>query len=176
MSSFIIGVLSDSHTRDELQREVLDRLVSQGSSYVLHLGDFGMPVNLEMLHNIDLPYASVFGNNDYGLIDMQQNFNIKTEPYYLKIKESKIKMMHLPYYLTPDSDIVLYGHTHKFSVEYKNSTLFLNPGEVCAREKNLSECATIEVFEDRYLVKYHYIVPDSNSWSVEEFSYRKKGA
>ena len=70
----------------------------------------------------------------------------------------------MPYYLTPDSDIVLYGHTHQFSVEFKNNTLFLNPGEVCAREKNLTECAIIEAQNDKFIVKYFYKEPKAKRW------------
>ena len=35
--------------------------------------------------------------------------------------------MHIPNHLTPDTDIVIFGHTHMFEIDYKNETLFLIP-------------------------------------------------
>ncbi len=172
MSSFKIGVLSDSHTKEELQKEAIKKLISEGANCLLHLGDFVLPSNLIALKEAGLPYASVYGNNDHQLIDMQNQYKIYKEPYYLKIKDTTIKMMHLPYYLSPDSNIVLFGHTHQFSVEFKNSTLFLNPGEVCAREKNLTECALIEVFKDRYLVKQLFKEPQASKWQSKIYKFK----
>ena len=61
--------------------------------------------------------------------------------------------MHLPYHLIPDVDIVIFGHTHIFEKkDYKNKTLFINPGEVCAREKPLIECVKLEIKENEYII------------------------
>jgi putative phosphoesterase len=174
LKSFKIGVLSDTHKRGDLQDIAIDFLKEEGANYLLHLGDFESVKNLENLANSNLPYAAVFGNNDYNLKGLESRFKIDKEPYYLKIKNTTIKMMHLPYYLSGDCDIVLFGHLHKFSVEFKNNTLFLNPGEICAREKNLSECAIIEVFDNRYIVKYYYRVPNSPVWELKEYIFLKE--
>jgi predicted phosphodiesterase len=56
--------------------------------------------------------------------------------------------------MTGDTEIVISGHTHIFACEFKNNTLFLNPGEVCAREKPLSECVMLEVTPKEFQVKY----------------------
>jgi len=171
LSNIKIGVLSDTHKRGDLQEEAINHLKKEGAQYLLHLGDFEKPYNLEALANSALPYAAVFGNNDYALKGMDSTFRIKKEPYYLKIKDTTIKMMHLPYYLSNDTNIVLFGHLHKFSVEFKAKTLFLNPGEICARNKNLSECALIEVSKDRYIVNYYFREPTAKSWEVEKFEF-----
>jgi len=173
LNSFKIGVLSDTHTKSDLQEVAINKLKSQGANYLLHLGDLQLPCNLEHLADANLPYAAVFGNNDYALSGMAKGFKIEKEPYYLKIKDTTIKMMHLPYYLSGDCDIVLYGHTHKFSVEFNSGSLFLNPGEVCAREKNLSECAIIEVNKSSYIVTHYYKEPNSSAWQSKEYKFLK---
>jgi predicted phosphodiesterase len=81
--------------------------------------------------------------------------------------------MHLPYHLTPDSDIVIFGHTHEFECDYKNKTLFLNPGEVCAREKPLIECAKLEINENEYIITRYYKNINEENFKKEEIIYEK---
>ncbi len=174
MSIVKIGILSDTHRKIDLQEEAIEKLKAEGAQYLLHLGDLELEENLASLKNNGLPYAAVFGNNDTALRDLETEYKISQEPYYLKIKDIKIKMMHMPYYMSSDSDIVLFGHLHKFSVEYRNETLFLNPGEVCARNKNLTECVLLEVQNRNYIVNYFYKEPDAREWSRRVFEFKGK--
>ena len=171
MSNVKIGILSDTHRRVDLQKEAIKKLKKESAQYLLHLGDIRLEENLKQLEESNLPYRVVYGNHDRALKDLENRYFIRNEPYYLKIKDITIKMMHLPYYLSPDCDIVLFGHLHKFSVEFKGKTLFLNPGEICARNKNLSECALIEVSKDKYIVNYYYREPEVKEWEVKEFEF-----
>lgn len=173
MSSFKLGILSDPHQKVDLQKQAIKALKTKGANYLLHLGDFCLEENLESLAKAGLPYAGVWGNNDAHLIPLGTSYNIKKEPYYVKVQDTTIKMMHLPYYLSPDSDIVLFGHLHKFSVEFQNSTLFLNPGEICARNKNLSECALIEVAPEFFMVEYLFREPDAMQWQIKRFQFKR---
>lgn len=168
-----IGVLSDSHKQVKLQKEAIEHLKNEGAHYLLHLGDFELQENIESLAASKLPYAGVFGNNDRALMPLATHYKIAKEPYYLKIKELTIKMMHLPYYLSSDSDIVLFGHLHKFSAEFQAGTLFLNPGEVCARNKNLSECALIKADSNQFLVNYYFKEPNATIWQSREYSFQR---
>ena len=172
MNTIKIGILSDTHRRGDLQEAVIAKLKAEGAKYLLHLGDLELEENLASLKQSGLPYASVFGNNDTALRGLESSYKISKEPYYLKIKDIKIKMMHLPYYMSGDSDIVLFGHLHKFSVEYRNETLFLNPGEVCARNKNLTECVLLKVENKNYTVNYFYKEPDASSWNSKVFEFK----
>ena len=36
------------------------------------------------------------------------------EPHYFKLAKTKFKLMHLPFFMSPDSEVVIYGHTHAF--------------------------------------------------------------
>jgi len=159
-----LGVLSDSHTHTILHQEAIEHLLSLGVDYLLHAGDIMLEEHLQMLEDAPVPYVCVYGNNDMGLISLQSKYNIYQEPYYFKIKEYKIKMMHLPYYLSADTDIVISGHTHMFECSKTGDTLYLNPGEVCAREKPLTECAVIEIDNNSYKVKHYFRELSKDVW------------
>ena len=168
-----IGILSDSHHRSDYTKEVIDFLKEKGSQYLIHAGDLCIEENLQLLKDSGLIYVSVFGNNDTGLISVSNKYTIKQEPYYFKIKDIKFKLMHLPYHLTPDTDVVIFGHTHKFESECKNGTLFVNPGEVCAREKPLIECVFLEINENEYIISYYFKNTNKEFFEKEEYKYER---
>lgn len=170
-----IAVLSDSHNRRDYTKEVLDLLISKGAKYVIHAGDLVIKSNLELLKETNLPYVSVFGNNDNALFSYSDEFNIKKEPYHFKIKDLKFKLMHLPFYMSPgDCDVVISGHTHIFKSEYLENTLFLNPGEVCARDKDSIECVLLEINEDEYIINYYQRNINEKDFKKEEIKYERK--
>lgn len=169
-----IGILSDSHTKVGYTEDVINHLKENGAQYLIHAGDLCIEENLELLEKSGLTYVSVFGNNDSRLLGLSSKYFIKKEPYYFKIKDIKFKLMHLPYHLTPDSDIVIFGHTHEFSQEYVNKTLFVNPGEVCAREKPLIECVILEIKENMYIISYYFKDIKENFFRKEEYKYERE--
>ena len=169
-----IGILSDSHLKSDYTKEVIDFLREINSEYLIHAGDLCIEKNLQLLEESKLKYAAVFGNNDRSLHGLSSLYNIKQEPYYFKIEEIKFKLMHLPYYMTPDSQIVVSGHTHVFECEYKNNTLFINPGEVCAREKSLIECVQLEIKENEYIINRYFKKINEKNFKKEEYIYERK--
>lgn len=164
-----IGVLSDSHYKTGLHCEAIEHLVSKGAEYLLHAGDILAREHLELLEQSGKPYVVVFGNNDAHLSSLSGIYPIYKEPHYLKIDDLSIKIMHLPYYMMPDSDIIISGHTHTFETQTINGTLFLNPGEVCARNKNLSEHAMIEITDQEWIVHYYFKNPNALRWQEQIF-------
>lgn len=169
----IIGILSDSHLKSDYTKEVIDYLKLQGCEYLIHAGDLCIEKNLQLLEESNLKYIAVFGNNDRALLELSSKYNIKSEPYYFKIKNKRFKLMHLPYHLTPDVDIVIFGHTHIFEKDYKNKTLFLNPGEVCAREKPLIECVKLEIKENEYIITRYFRDINEKNFKKEEYKYEQ---
>ena len=163
-----IGILSDSHRKTELHREALMHLLAQGVEYLLHAGDIMLEEHLQMLEETNLPYACVYGNNDTALISLHGKYNIFQEPYYLKIDELYVKMMHQPYYMSADADIIISGHTHIFDASLVEGKLFINPGEVCAREKPLSECAVVTVYDRVFEVEHFFRDPNQMEWRRRE--------
>lgn len=168
-----IGILSDSHFKSDYTKEVIDLLKKEKCEYLVHAGDLCIEKNLELLELSRLPYVSVFGNNDMSLVSLSNKYVIKQEPYYFKIKDVKFKLMHMPYHLTPDTDIVIFGHTHMFECEYKNKTLFLNPGEVCAREKPHIECAVLEINQNDYIISHYFKDINKKNYEKEEYKYER---
>ena len=168
-----IGILSDSHLKSDYTKEVIDFLKEIKSDYLVHAGDLCVEKNLKLLEESELKYIAVFGNNDRYLLDLTSNYNIKQEPYYFKIKDTTFKLMHLPYHLTPDSDVIIFGHTHIFECDYKNKILFINPGEVCAREKPLIECLQLEIKENEYIISRYFKNINEINFTKEEKKYER---
>ncbi len=169
-----IGILSDSHYKSDYTKEVIWHLKQNGAQYLIHAGDLCIEENLKHLEDSGLVYVCVFGNNDRSLIPLSNRYNIKKEPYYFKIKDTAFKLMHLPYYLNGDCDVVIFGHTHTFMSEYKNGTLFLNSGEVCAREKPLIECVLLEINENEYIINYYSKDINKNCFLKKEIRYERE--
>jgi putative phosphoesterase len=163
-----IGILSDTHSKVQEARKTLKFLVSNGAEFIIHAGDICRYETLEALESCGVRYVAVYGNNDAPLIQYHNDFNLVKEPNYFKIADTKFKLMHLPYYMSPDAEVVVFGHTHKFACEFKNGTLFLNPGEVCAREKPVSECVMLKVSEEQFDITYY-----GNYEEMKKFSYER---
>jgi putative phosphoesterase len=121
--------------------------------------------------------VAVYGNNDAHLVQYHNAYNLVQEPNYFKLAGTTFKLMHLPFYMTPDTEIVISGHTHEFHSEFVKGTLFLNPGEICARSKALSECAMLEVLEEKLIVTYYSKKMDKKKekdFKAKSFSYKRK--
>ncbi|WP_418181153.1 metallophosphoesterase family protein [Aliarcobacter lanthieri] len=168
-----IGILSDSHFKVSYQKEVVDLLKSDGCEYLIHAGDLCCEENLQNLKDSNLKYILVYGNNDKNLLNFSSMFNIKNEPYYFKIEDISFKLMHLPLHLSPDTNIIIFGHTHKFHCEYINEKLYINPGEVCAREKPVISCAKLEINENEYIITHYYRNINQKNFMKEEFKYER---
>lgn len=169
-----VAVLSDSHNKVDFTKEAIDFLKLQGAQYLVHAGDLCLKENLELLKESSLPYVCVYGNNDNSLVYLSNEYKIENEPYLFKIEDVKFKLMHLPFYLNGDSDVVIFGHTHIFESEYKEGTLFLNPGEICAREKPLSECVLLEINPNEYIINYYSRNINEKEFLKEEIRYERK--
>jgi len=150
-----IGVLSDTHSKVNKAKKALDFLIDEGAEFIIHAGDIVEVETLELLANCGKRYIAVYGNNDAHLVHYHNNYNLVQEPYYFKLAETKFKLMHLPFYMSNDAEVIIFGHTHEFEVAFKGGSLYLNPGEVCARSKPLSECALLEVKANKFIVNYY---------------------
>jgi uncharacterized protein len=169
-----IGVLSDTHKKVHRAKEIIDHLLQNGTEFLIHAGDIVEPDVLKMLKNTKCDYVAVYGNNDAHLIDYHKQFNLMQEPYYFRLSGVKLKVMHLPFYLTPDADVVIFGHTHTFECDYKNKTLFLNPGEACARNKGIMECAILEITNEAFDVTYYHKEVDAPLFDSLHYSFERE--
>ena len=114
-----LGVISDTH--GVLRDEVIEKL--QGCDYIIHAGDVGGKEIIDKLESITKTFV-VRGNNDkdeWGL----------TLPEYKEIEmdEVLIYVVHNKADIPTDLkevDLVIYGHSHKFSNEKIDNIVYLN--------------------------------------------------
>jgi len=121
--SLCIGVISDTHGL--LRPEVAGAL--KGCQHIIHAGDVGSWGVIGGLQEIS-PVTAVRGNSDW-------------EPWSRGLPEVvdfecvglRIHLIHDLQYLhldprNPSPDVVIHGHTHSPKVDWREGTLFLNPG------------------------------------------------
>jgi len=168
-----IGILSDTHTKVKKAQDAIERLLEDGAEFLIHAGDVCELETLDLLKNSGKKYVCAYGNNDAHLVNYHNDYNLVQEPHYFKLADTKFKLMHLPFYMTPDTEVVIYGHTHQFESEFRNGTLFLNPGESCARNKPISECAMLEVQKENFIVTYYAKNKKEEDFELQKFSYER---
>lgn len=122
-----IGVISDTH--GVLRDEVVENL--KECDYIIHAGDIGNEEILKKLESITKTFA-VRGNND------KQSWAIKLPEY------KEIEMDQILIYVVHDKadipkelreiDLIICGHSHKYSEENINGITYLNPGS-CGRKR-----------------------------------------
>ena len=168
-----IGVLSDTHKKVEYSQQVIDHLLAEGAEFFIHCGDIVKEEMLQQLKECGKRYVAVYGNNDPHLAQVHNRYALVQEPHYFKLSGAKFKLMHLPFYMRADAEIVLFGHTHTFECDFKNGTLFLNPGEACARSKPVSECAMLEVSDALIRVVQYSRPVESLTFSARHFTFER---
>jgi putative phosphoesterase len=171
-----IGLLSDTHKKTAYSRLAVDHLLSEGAEFLIHCGDIGKEETLMQLKESGRRYIAVYGNNDANLVEVHNRYNLVQEPHYFKLAGTKFKLMHLPFYMSADTEVVLFGHTHTFECDYKNTTLYLNPGEVCARSKPVSECAMLEVSPETFRVTHYRRPVDTVRYEANHFTFERESA
>lgn len=115
-----IGILSDTHGL--LRPRVVEYLKT--ADVILHAGDINKPDIVEQLRQ-DAPLYVVRGNNDKEWA--------KALPHDLTVTLDGVRfyMVHNKKESTPDladTDVVVFGHSHKYLQEEKDGILWLNPG------------------------------------------------
>ena len=129
---FRIGLISDTHNL--LRPEVLDLL--RGSDHILHGGDICGDAVLQALAQL-APLTAVRGNNDRG--DWAEALR---EREVVELGGARILVVHDIADLkrapdTSNAGTVVYGHSHKPSVEERGGVLYVNPGSAGPRRFKL---------------------------------------
>lgn len=122
-----IGVLSDTHGL--LRPSVLKLL--ENCDYIIHAGDIDRMAVIQALETL-APVAAVRGNNDYGawadVLQQQLHFTVGGVRLFLIHNQA-----HLPATL-PETDVIIFGHSHRYFCEERDGILWLNPGS-CGRPR-----------------------------------------
>lgn len=113
-----IGIISDTHGL--LREEVKDILKT--CEVILHAGDIHKESVLEELKTIAPVYA-VRGNNDREWV---KSITIKIEIFGINVFmiHNRKQIQEIP----SDCQVVIYGHSHKYSETKEDGRVWLNPG------------------------------------------------
>ena len=134
-----IAVISDTHNL--LRPEVLS--VLEGCEAILHAGDISTPEIYDRLQNIRTIYA-VRGNNDRNWAS-EIPLVLQFELYGIQICMTHIKR-NIP--KEHNADLVIYGHSHRYSCSRERDTVYLNPGSCGPRRFNQEiTMAVLKLFE-----------------------------
>ena len=136
----LVGVISDTHNRIENVRKIISLFNKEKVGAVIHTGDITKAETLSMFSDLNCPLYGVYGNNDKlenGLqgICSKYNFKFKEPPHNLILDGKRISIFHEPelieaYVNDNDGvDIILFGHTHKYTHQVNDNTIYFNPGE-----------------------------------------------
>jgi len=127
-----IGVISDTHGL--LRPQALVAL--QGCERIVHAGDIGSPDILQQLAAL-APLHVVRGNNDVGAEWAGQ----LADCLQFDLGECQALLVHdiadVPVSLEPGVKLVITGHSHKPSIEWRGERLYLNPGSAGRRRFKL---------------------------------------
>ena len=144
-TAITVGVISDTHGL--LRPEATD--VLKGSDLIVHAGDVGSAEILDQLRAI-APTFAVRGNVDTGAW-------AKTLPMTDVVAVGPLHLYVLHDLATLDLNpraagfaAVIYGHSHRPSVETRGGVLYLNPGSAGPRRFTLPiAMAKLEVVDDQ---------------------------
>ena len=123
-----VAVISDTHGL--LRREVAAEL--QDCTHILHAGDIVRESDLDELRLYGSIYA-VRGNNDLWQTGLQDLAGV----LYFKIAGVSFVMTHDRYDVPRNLEgiqAVIFGHSHRYSEEWADGRLWLNPGS-CGRAR-----------------------------------------
>ncbi len=124
-----IAILSDTHGL--LRVQVMAELAAADCS--IHAGDFDTPYVLETIKQFGTAYV-VRGNNDKDWAEaLPKSITITIDGVRFFIVHNK---KDIPQALS-NVDVVICGHSHKFSAKVIDGVLFLNPGSCGKRRFNL---------------------------------------
>lgn len=127
----LVGLISDTHGL--LRPEALAAL--QGSQLIIHAGDIGKPQVLDRLKEV-APTFAVRGN-----IDTQAWAAALPTTEVVEADRLLIWVLHDIAQLDLDPAVgfaaVIFGHSHKPSMETRDGVLFINPGSAGPRRFKL---------------------------------------
>lgn len=140
-----IAIISDTHGL--LREQVIAELAEADCS--IHAGDIDTPSIVESIRQFGETYM-VRGNNDKEWAEaLPKSITVTIEGVRFFIVHDK---KDIPKCLT-NVDVVVYGHSHKYSAEIVKGVLFLNPGSCGKRRFDLeiTMCRmTVEAGRYRY--------------------------
>ena len=136
----LVGVVSDTHNNIKNIKKIICLFNEEQVGLVIHTGDISKAETLRNFSELDAPLVGVFGNNDRveeGLKEVCEEYNFKFQepPLSLTLENKKIAVFHEPDLIKDyikehkNIDLILHGHTHRYTGERIGKTVYFNPGE-----------------------------------------------
>lgn len=138
-----------------LREEVKERL--KDCTYIFHAGDVDRPEILDELRTMGFLYV-VRGNNDgYWAQNLRRslNFSVGNVKFFM-VHDRKDAAWELG-----DTQVVIFGHSHKYFCQEIDGRLWLNPGS-CGRNRFGGE------------VTMAVMTVENGSWEVEKIVLQKE--
>lgn len=148
-----MGIISDTHGL--LREEVKERL--KDCTYIFHAGDVDRPEILDELRTMGFLYV-VRGNNDgYWAQNLRRslNFSVGNVKFFM-VHDRKDAAWELG-----DTQVVIFGHSHKYFCQEIDGRLWLNPGS-CGRNRFGGE------------VTMAVMTVENGSWEAEKIVLQKE--
>ena len=148
-----MGFISDTHGL--LREEVKERL--KDCTYIFHAGDVDRSEILDELRTMGFLYV-VRGNNDgYWAQNLRRslNFSVGNVKFFM-VHDGKDVAWELG-----DTQVVIFGHSHKYFCQEIDGRLWLNPGS-CGRSRFGGE------------VTMAVMTVENGSWEVEKIVLQKE--
>ena len=148
-----MGIISDTHGL--LREEVKERL--KDCTYIFHAGDVDRPEILDELRTMGFLYV-VRGNNDgYWAQNLRRslNFSVGNVKFFM-VHDRKDAAWEIG-----DTQVVIFGHSHKYFCQEIDGRLWLNPGS-CGRNRFGGE------------VTMAVMTVENGSWEVEKIVLQKE--
>ena len=136
----LLGLVSDTH--GHLDARLIAAL--QGVDAILHAGDVGSEAVLAGLRKI-APVHAVHGNNDVplGNLGLPEHLDLSFGGLTLHVVHEVARARP-----SADTNVVVFGHSHRQVSELRNGVLFVNPGAAGRRGFHILQTAALLHIED----------------------------
>jgi hypothetical protein len=153
----LIGAISDTHDNLPQIEKAVKYLNDQNVGLVLHAGDYVAGFVIPRFKVLNCKLIGVFGNNDGDHQLLKKRFSetpnctIHDQFASVEIEGYRIALLH-----GEESEllnaivnsgyfrVVVHGHSHNNSIELKDKTLAINPGELCGYLTGKSTLALLD--------------------------------
>lgn len=161
-----VGIISDTHgwLREDVKKQLAD------CDYIIHAGDIDKEEIIEQLREI-APLYIVKGNADKNIqtpLNIQENFVIEGISFELVHHKKMLAACQ------PDTQIVVYGHTHKYAMKRDgHNVLWLNPG-CCGKRRIHQEVTMMRMIIENGKYEVERIVLEQGNKTEEHSLLAKK--
>ena len=150
-------VISDTHDSIQAVNKLSTYQDFNRADMLIHLGDIISPFTLRALLKTGKKLVGVFGNNDGDKVMLKEICpSLKDQPHSLKIEGVNFILLHgfgspevteniVDAILSqaPRGSVILYGHTHMYSVKMREGKAAVNPGALSGYLSGLRSYAVL---------------------------------